>query len=428
MGKKLRKYENRGITLIALIVTIIVLLILAGVSIAMLTGENGILTRANDAKNKTEISVEMEIIQLSYINSKTTESEIYEIGKLLYDKTIKNGNLWDIIVVSNEDKIYGTGYNFISSGTEIENYGKTKFDWVINTQTGELTQLEKNEFIELSYDMNLGTKDNLIFNMDLAIIENEKEEDIKNNFENILGENVEFINFDWNEESGVNNKGFKLDGINDYIKIKFDEKDDKDKLSKNGFTFEFYGTLDSGNSYNTEGIFEYPFNGLFCYWNGNEEEQSGFRCGWHENSKIEWCAGLSTSAPSDYSSIASPWTINYPIKDYFNKGNDIYFAISLDCSDHYNKDGQEYYKQTFYINGEKIYEGGYNKISWESFINEYLEKLHYFCIGRASREKNGWWHYSKMNVYSLRLYSRGLNENEISENYKKSKAYYETIK
>ena len=44
----------RGITLIALVITIIVLLILAGVTIATLTGENGILTRANDAKEQTE--------------------------------------------------------------------------------------------------------------------------------------------------------------------------------------------------------------------------------------------------------------------------------------------------------------------------------------------------------------------------------------
>ena len=41
--------NNKGITLIALVITIIVLLILAGVSIAMLTGENGILTRANES-------------------------------------------------------------------------------------------------------------------------------------------------------------------------------------------------------------------------------------------------------------------------------------------------------------------------------------------------------------------------------------------
>ena len=44
---------SKGITLIALVITIIVLLILAGVSIAMLTGENGILTQAQNAKNRT---------------------------------------------------------------------------------------------------------------------------------------------------------------------------------------------------------------------------------------------------------------------------------------------------------------------------------------------------------------------------------------
>ena len=51
----LRKKENEGITLIALVVTIIVLLILAGISIAMLTGENGILKRAREAKEETKI-------------------------------------------------------------------------------------------------------------------------------------------------------------------------------------------------------------------------------------------------------------------------------------------------------------------------------------------------------------------------------------
>ena len=42
--------NQKGITLIALVITIIVLLILAGVSIAMLTGKNGILTQTNKAK------------------------------------------------------------------------------------------------------------------------------------------------------------------------------------------------------------------------------------------------------------------------------------------------------------------------------------------------------------------------------------------
>ena len=51
---------EKGITLIALVITIIVLLILAGVSIAMLTGENGILTQAKNAKKETERAAEEE--------------------------------------------------------------------------------------------------------------------------------------------------------------------------------------------------------------------------------------------------------------------------------------------------------------------------------------------------------------------------------
>ena len=46
--------KNKGITLIALVISIIVLLVLAGVSISMLTGQNGILTRAAESKIKTE--------------------------------------------------------------------------------------------------------------------------------------------------------------------------------------------------------------------------------------------------------------------------------------------------------------------------------------------------------------------------------------
>ena len=63
--KEKNKDMNKGITLIALVITIIVLLILAGVSIATLTGENGILTRANDAKISTEIAEEKEKIELA---------------------------------------------------------------------------------------------------------------------------------------------------------------------------------------------------------------------------------------------------------------------------------------------------------------------------------------------------------------------------
>ena len=61
---KLTNNTSNGITLIALVITIIVLLILAGVTIATLMGDNGILTKANDAKRETEIAEVKERAQL----------------------------------------------------------------------------------------------------------------------------------------------------------------------------------------------------------------------------------------------------------------------------------------------------------------------------------------------------------------------------
>ena len=61
--------KERGITLIALVITIIVLLILAGISISMLTGQNGILNRAQEAKEKTEIEEEEELRKLTHMQA-----------------------------------------------------------------------------------------------------------------------------------------------------------------------------------------------------------------------------------------------------------------------------------------------------------------------------------------------------------------------
>ena len=73
MKEKSLGIREKGITLIALVITIIVLLILAGVSIAMLTGENGILTQAKNAKSETEAAAEDEAQKLQQIEDKMNE-------------------------------------------------------------------------------------------------------------------------------------------------------------------------------------------------------------------------------------------------------------------------------------------------------------------------------------------------------------------
>lgn len=76
--------NQKGITLIALVITIIVLLILAGVSIAMLTGDNGILTQANNSKYTTSRAEAVEKINLA-LNAVKTE---------VYSQRVDTAN-WD---------------------------------------------------------------------------------------------------------------------------------------------------------------------------------------------------------------------------------------------------------------------------------------------------------------------------------------------
>ncbi len=66
MKKKETREKQKGITLIALVVTIVVLLILAGVSISMLAGDNGIIRQSQRAKEETKIGEEKEQVKLSY--------------------------------------------------------------------------------------------------------------------------------------------------------------------------------------------------------------------------------------------------------------------------------------------------------------------------------------------------------------------------
>ena len=86
------KKKEKGITLIALVVTIVVLLILAGISISMLTGENGVITHAKLAKESTRGGDVQETIDLTIVDNELKETgkktketlvnELYNDGKL----------------------------------------------------------------------------------------------------------------------------------------------------------------------------------------------------------------------------------------------------------------------------------------------------------------------------------------------------------
>ena len=65
--------KERGITLVALVITIVVLLILAGVAIVLLSGENNIINKAQEAREKHEIKTNEEEIELANYETKIEE-------------------------------------------------------------------------------------------------------------------------------------------------------------------------------------------------------------------------------------------------------------------------------------------------------------------------------------------------------------------
>ena len=74
--KKVQKLKEKGITLIALVVTIIILLILVGVTISQLSGENGLIRKAKEAVGRYKNASEEELIQLGQLEQYVSDFEI----------------------------------------------------------------------------------------------------------------------------------------------------------------------------------------------------------------------------------------------------------------------------------------------------------------------------------------------------------------
>ncbi len=122
--KKIKhNHESKGITLIALVITIIILLILAGIVLATLSGENEILKRGGEAKEKTMLGNEKEIIALAMnewrIEQVSNPSEIF--ATFMQDKMQSNANVQRVDKVTDNEVvvIYKSG-NIYCFNTEDE--------------------------------------------------------------------------------------------------------------------------------------------------------------------------------------------------------------------------------------------------------------------------------------------------------------------
>ena len=128
-----QKNKQRGITLIALVVSIIVLIILAGVSIAMLVGENGIITQAQIAAQETEQAQVEEQRQLAMVEAAmNTENQPY---------TDKNGDTVTIPAGFAVSQVEGE--NTIDDGLVIIDKNGNEFVWIPVSKENFNTQFQR---------------------------------------------------------------------------------------------------------------------------------------------------------------------------------------------------------------------------------------------------------------------------------------------
>ena len=165
--KKIKKKENqKGITLIVLVITIIVLLILAGVTISAITGDDGIIGNAGQAKEETEIANEKEIVEKATVQAmgnnkygnieeselqgeldketdegKTEATDVGEVIKVLFVESKrnyvvdKNGNVRDMTWWETSDE---DGNNYVTNGE-------------VTLQTGDYISYNANDNGEYTY-------------------------------------------------------------------------------------------------------------------------------------------------------------------------------------------------------------------------------------------------------------------------------------
>ena len=145
--------DKKGITLISLVITIIVLLILAGVSIAMLTGENGILTQAQNAKISTELASYKEELDLFKIEQISKDSSFLEASL-----TAGKNNLF-YNTQKQEEQGKGTIRDIITNISDdyFEKLEVIKGELLINTKDNNEIKVAKSLGIEVNpYDIENG--------------------------------------------------------------------------------------------------------------------------------------------------------------------------------------------------------------------------------------------------------------------------------
>ena len=164
--------ENAGITLIALVVTIVVLLILAGISINYVLGENGIVRKAQNARERTKEAKENDIQMLGDLDSEI-DDVISGKADLKVNYQIEKTESRAVVIViglkdsdENLEEKYPNGLNVKCNGENVD---------TINYEDNEWSTAEIPIVINGKYNIEVSSEDEIFEKFDVNITECEVE-------------------------------------------------------------------------------------------------------------------------------------------------------------------------------------------------------------------------------------------------------------
>ena len=317
--KGFRIKNTRGITLLALIITIIILLIIAGISIVGLTGENGLIKNAGQAKQGTEIANEKEILERATVQSMAQDSRGNIKKENLENKLDEEAGEGKTEVIENEENLV-VKFEESNRYYEIDKNGNVSepIKTIEDEYAGDLTKGEKCDGSkEKPFKINC-IEDLVTF----SIMNNGGDEkleidsfDFKDSYV-ILTRSLDFKSiFSYNDYKTTKYGDLNKDGITDNIKT---------ELIKNNENCIGFTPIGINKTYSFSGVFlgnGFEINNIY----ENSETVAGL-FGYIENATIS-DLGISGNLISKKGSAGGIVAVNYAyygtvdIKNCYNKCN-----------------------------------------------------------------------------------------------------------
>lgn len=361
---KIKSLKEQGITLIALVITIIVLVILSGITISILFEKNGLVERAKNATEEYKIEEQKQKLQLAIYNlnieKQNTKIDLQELIN------IKENDI-KVLTTENKVKIFQDNLKKYAIVT-VNKYSFKVYEDMEIVYFDEF--IEEDELSELREKY---VQDGLIVWYDGVCNNGQTHDNNAKIWKNLVNQNENngnLMNFDYNDQSGWTENSLILDGKNDWVKISY--------LYSENMTIEIVAKPLKETLKSYIYLANYQSGGIGIEKTENTKSNAGAI---YSNSKYNY---ISSKENNEICKIYSMSTGNNGNRKYFSQNGNINYTDEVGI--------------VGVPDDNTVFAIGVNPDG-----NSYE-------VGSSEE-------FAKIEVYSVRIYNRCLSEEEVKKNY-----------